>query len=132
GLECPILYSNSAARAGRLGSIAAAAIAVEAATKPRRVILVFAFIFLSSGFFTKQPSSKESNRQPWHRRDQDDPDQKHREIGPDVTDRLVGVRAADGARDVEADAERRREEAHAHRQDRDHRVVDLVHAELPG
>jgi hypothetical protein len=54
GLECPILYSNSAARAGRLGSIAAAAIAVEAATKPRRVILVFALIFLSSGFVVKR------------------------------------------------------------------------------
>ena len=40
GLECPILYSNSAAWADRLGSIAAAVIAVDAATKLRRVIFI--------------------------------------------------------------------------------------------
>src|SRR5579872_6855626 len=71
---------------------------------------------------------KEADRYPW--KDSNDYQACHhrQHIAPNWSNALGRVDAANGACGIIADAKRRREQPDTHRQNNDHGIVDLVHA----
>lgn len=76
--------------------------------------------------------SQKSDRDPRYERHQQQPDQKREQIAGDRLQSFVRMHPADRASRVVAHAERWSKQAYAHRKDDNHRVVDFMHADLPG